>query len=112
MLSQKHRFHGHGSLRYVLKNGKTARNRFIAIRYVENKNREHTRVAIVVGKKVFKSSVKRNRIRRRVFEVIRTNWDKIPEGYDISIAVFSPELLTMPHKELEKSIISVLKPLN
>lgn len=109
MLSHQHRFHGHGSLKYLFKNGKTARNRVLAFRYIENKNRVHTRVSVVVGKKVSKSAVKRNRIRRRVFEILRTNWDQVPEGYDISVTVFSIELLTMTHDELKRNVLGVLR---
>lgn len=108
MLSHKYRFHGHGSLRYLYRNGSTARNRLILIKYTENKHRVHSRVAIVVGKKVAKSAVKRNRIRRRVFEVIRNHWAHIPAHHDISVTVFSAELITMSSQEVEQTVLSVL----
>lgn len=109
MLSQKYRFHGHGSLRYLYRNGLTVRNRTILLKYCENKHRVHSRVAIVVGKKVAKSAVKRNRIRRRIFEIIRIHWDEIKPHHDISLTVFTAEFMTMPADELEQNIISVLK---
>ena len=109
MLSSRYRFHGRGSLRYLLKNGRTARNRLLAVRFINNPHRKNSRIAVVVGKKVSKSAVKRNRIRRRVFEVIRTNWNQLEPGYDVSIAIFSAELLTMSHKELTRNVLGVLK---
>lgn len=109
MISSLNRFHGYGSLRYLLKNGKTARNRIMAVRYIKNPKRKNSRVAVVVGKKIAKSAVKRNRIRRRIFEIIRTNWDYLEPGYDFSIAVFSIEPLLIPHKELEKDVLELLK---
>jgi len=109
MLSQKYRFHGHGSLRYLYRNGQTSRNRVFLVRFTENKHRANSRIAVIVGKKVAKSAVKRNRIRRRVFEVIRENWSGVAEHHDISITVFSAELLTMPAPELEQLLLSVLK---
>lgn len=108
MLSQKYRFHGHGSLRYLYRNGSTSRNRLILVKYCENKHRVHSRVAVVVGKKVAKSAVKRNRIRRRVFEVIRNHWAHIKPHHDISLTVFSAELITMTPEEVEQNIVSVL----
>lgn len=108
MLSHKYRFHGHGSLRYLYRNGETARNRSVLVKYCENKHRAHSRVAVVVGKKVAKSAVKRNRIRRRVFEVIRTHWDHIKPYQDISLTIFTAEFLTMSPEEVEQTIISVL----
>lgn len=108
MLSHIYRFHGHGSLRYLYRNGETARNRSVLVKYCENKHRAHSRVAVVVGKKVAKSAVKRNRIRRRVFEVIRTHWDHIKPHQDISLTIFTAEFLTMSPEEVEQTIISVL----
>ena len=108
MLAQKYRFHGHGSLRYLYRNGETVRNRQILLKYCENKHRIHSRVAIVVGKKVAKSAVKRNRIRRRVFEVVRKHWAHIKPHHDISITIFTAEFMTIPNREVEENIISVL----
>ena len=109
MLSHKFRFHGHGSLRYLYRNGQTVRNRTILLKYCENKHRVHSRVAVVVGKKVAKSAVKRNRMRRRIFEVLRTHWDHIKPHHDLSFTVFTAEFLTMSPEELEQNTISVLK---
>lgn len=108
MLSQKYRFHGHGSLRYLYRNGSTSRNRQILVKYCENKHRLHSRVAVVVGKKVAKSAVKRNRIRRRVFEVIRKHWAHIKPHHDISLTIFTAEFITMTPDEVEQTIVSVL----
>lgn len=109
MLSHKYRFHGHGSLRYVYRNGQTARNRFLSVRFSANKHRLHSRVAIVVGKKILKSAVKRNRIRRRVFEIVRNHWDHLVPNTDMVITVFSAELLTMSSEELEGVVLDALK---
>jgi ribonuclease P protein component len=109
MLSHKYRFHGHGSLRYVYRNGQTARNRNIAIRFSPNKHRASSRIAVVVGKKILKSAVKRNRIRRRIFEVLRVHWEYLAGNTDMVITVFSAELLTMTHEELEATVLDALK---
>ena len=71
MLAQKFRFHGHGSLRYLYKNGDAVRSHLITLKYIANPRRKTSRFTVVVGKKVIKSAVKRNRIRRRVYEVVR-----------------------------------------
>lgn len=109
MLSHKYRFHGHGSLRYVYRNGNTARNRFLSVRFSANKHRLHSRVAVVVGKKVVKSAVKRNRIRRRVFEIVRAHWGHLSPSTDMVVTVFSAELLLMSHEELESTVLDALK---
>ena len=109
MLANKYRFHGHGSLRYLYKNNHTARSRHFLLRFVANKNRANSRVTIIIGKKVFKAAVKRNRIRRRVYEIIRHNWsEQLQAGYDIAITVYSPEVLLLPHDELTAEIEQLL----
>ena len=81
--------------------GKTIRRPRMSLVYTKN-TRGFTRVAVVVSKKVAKSAVKRNRMRRRVYEVVRVNFDQVPKRMDYIFVVYSPEVLTMPFKELEK----------
>ena len=59
------------SLRVVYKYGQTARSQQLTMRYHLHEKRQTYRCAVVVSKKVEKSAVARNRIRRRIFEVIR-----------------------------------------
>jgi ribonuclease P protein component len=108
MLASKYRFHGHGGLRYLYKNSHTARSRHFMLRYVANKTRDNSRMTVIIGKKVYKSAAKRNRIRRRVYEIIRHNWAGLEQGYDIAITAYSPELLLLPHDELTTEIKQLL----
>ena len=103
MLNHKYRFHSRGGVRYVYKKGKTVRNPKMSLVFVEN-TRGFTRVAVVVSKKVEKTAVKRNRIRRRVYEVVRLNFDKIPKKQDYIFVVYSKEVLKMPFSDLEKLV--------
>ena len=104
MLSISHRFHGHGSLRYVYKNGQAIRSHLITIKYVDNPRRKHSRFAVVVSKKVHKSAVGRNRIRRRVYEVVRLELPKFKSSHDVAILVFSSELISLPAVELRETL--------
>ncbi len=100
MLSQRHRFHGHGSLRYLYKNGQAVRSHYMTIKSIKNPRRSHSRFAIVISKKVLKSAVGRNRIRRRVYEVMRSELPHIRQPHDVVAMVFSSELIAMPNEEL------------
>ena len=104
MLTQHHRFHGHGSLRYVYKNGEASRSHKITIKAVTNPRRKHSRFAVVVSKKVLKSAVGRNRIRRRVYEILRHELPRIQTPHDIAVMIFSSEVIAMPHDELAAQI--------
>ena len=108
MLSFKNRFHGHGSLRYVYKNGQMVRGRLITMKYIQNPRRKTPRVAVVVSKKVMKRAVGRNRIRRRVYEVIRHELPELIPNHDIVLLVFSSEVATLPHEELVATIKQLL----
>lgn len=100
MLDSSHRFHGHGSLRYIYKNGQTVRNGALTLRYLENPRRRTSRFAVVVSKKTLKSAVGRNRIRRRVYEIIRRELPQLKPRHDVVILVFSSELRTTSYEEL------------
>lgn len=100
MLTKHHRFHGHGSLRYVYKNGQAVRSHFMTIKSIDNPRRKHSRFAIVISKKVLKSAVGRNRIRRRIYEVVRNELPHISSPHDVVVMVFSSELLSMANDEL------------
>lgn len=64
--------------------------------------RGFTRIAVVVSKKVMKTAVGRNRIRRRVYEILRKNFELVPKGRDYIFVIFSKEVMEMPNVELEK----------
>lgn len=104
MLSFPHRFHGHGSLRYVYKNGTAVRTHLMTLKYVSNAHRKHSRFAVVVSKKVHKGAAGRNRIRRRLYEVIRAELPRVKSPHDVAIIVFSSEIITMPSGELVEAV--------
>lgn len=109
MLKQQYRFHGYNSLRFVFKTGKTFRSRHVAVRVADNPRRKDSRATVVVAKKVLKSSPLRNRVRRRVYEILRTNWEHIKPAQDILITINEPDFFAMPHEELKESVLSALK---
>ena len=94
------RFHGHGSLRYLFKNGEAVRSRHVTVKYIANPKRKSPRFAVVVSKKVHKSAVGRNRMRRRLYEIIRLEQPKFGGVYDVAVIITSAEVLSAPHDEL------------
>ncbi len=108
MLIATHRFHGLGSLNFVMKSGKTVRDKNLALRYCINTRRKTYRLAVVVSKKVHKSAVVRNRIRRRMFEHFRQANFAIAEPYDLVITVYSDELLETNTKHITEILQNLL----
>jgi ribonuclease P protein component len=107
MLNKSHRFHGHNSLNFVYHHGKTARDPHLTLRYCTNNRRASYRVAVVVSKKVHKSAVTRNRIRRRLYQFVRLNQDKIITPYDIVMNVVSDDIAIMPAKQLKEALVKL-----
>ncbi len=68
---------------YVYKNGRKWVGNYLLLIFVEN-NLPCSRIGIVVSKKVGRAVV-RNKIKRRLREIVRLNIDKIPSGYDIVV---------------------------
>ena len=104
MIGAKVRFHGHGGLRYLYKNGDAVRSRLFTLRITTNPHRKSSRFAIVVSKKVHKSAVGRNRIRRRTYEIIRHEMPHFTKTCDAALIVTNSEVLSMEHDELEAMI--------
>ncbi|HTE57643.1 MAG TPA: ribonuclease P protein component [Verrucomicrobiae bacterium] len=109
MIASSHRFHGYGSLRYVYQNGKTVRGPLSALKFVTNDRRKSYRLAVVVSKKVSKSAVVRNRIRRRLYEVFRQHESDISRPYDMVLTVFHEQLATLPSEDIQKLVRAQLK---
>lgn len=100
MLTQPHRFHGHNSLRYVYRHGQAVRTSQLIVRHLDNPRRTASRFSVVVSKKVLKSAVLRNRVRRRLYEIVRHELPTLRSGVDVVFIVVSPEVLTLDHATL------------
>lgn len=68
------------------------------------------KIGFVVGKKIHKSAVKRNRIKRQMREVIRLMLKKgmIKHGFMLAVMA-KPLILAQNYQEIEKDIVGGLK---
>ncbi len=71
--------------------------------------RKKQRYAVVVSKKVLKSAVGRNRIRRRVYEAIRLELPRINKPVDCIFVIYNKDVATIPFKELRSLVNNLLK---
>lgn len=109
MLARAHRFHGYNALNFAHKQGQVVRGPAISLKYTLNQRRHTYRVAVVVSKKVSKSAVTRNRIRRRVYEAVRTQTAAIHQPYDLIFMVYSEQVATMDAAQLQKNVTELLR---
>lgn len=112
MLSAINRFHGRRSIGFVYRNGQSVRDRFFSIKFIANPRRKASRISIVVSRKTCKFAVGRNRIRRRIYEIIRHRLDRFSTAYDIVITVTTSEAIEMPHQDLSSNIDKLLTKAN
>lgn len=108
MLAKVFRFHGHGSLKYLYSKGTQVRSKHLSIKYVKNERRDVNRCTVIVSKKVSKQAPLRNRIRRRVYEVVQGEWQNLKTPYDIVVTVFDENIATMPAPELTQLVKNLL----
>lgn len=109
MISHQYRFHGRASIGRVYRSGQTARGEYVSIKFAPSK-RDDYRLAVVVSKKVSKSAVVRNRIRRRIYEIVRKTKAETDKKWpvDLLISVFDDRVATMPSENLEETIRKLL----
>src|SRR3989344_6623108 len=113
MIGRKNRFHGHNSLNYLFRHGRTVRVELISLRFAPSK-RDDYRLGVTVSKKVSKSAVVRNRIRRRIYEIVRLAKKESAKtwSHDIVITAFDEKLATMKSSELESLVKKLLQKAN
>ena len=54
-----------------------------------------------------KTAVGRNRIRRRIYEIIRQEFNRIDGVYDVAIIVFHKSVKDMPYDELKNQVVEM-----
>lgn len=110
MLSSRYRFHSRGGVNYVYRHGKSLRGKKLTLIYMKN-TRHFQRFAVVVSKKVCKTAVGRNRIRRRLYEAIRLYKKSHNYNYPIDhiFIVYEKSFRDCSFSEIESLVAKLLK---
>ena len=109
MINRINRFHGRASIQRLYKTSKMVRSASLSLRYVSNPRRRQYRLAVVVSRKVSKSAVVRNRIRRRLYESVRILSNTLSEPFDLLLVVYDDSLKDKPTEELQRDVVKLLK---
>lgn len=107
MLARPYRLRRAADLAKVYKFGKSSQGAGFYIKYRQT-HLPVTRVAIVVTKKVSKKATLRNRFKRQVSEVVRTNWQLVKPGFDLIIMV-TKDLSDLSSTKLQLEILGSMK---
>ncbi len=108
MLGKSHRFHGYNSLKGVYQRGQNVRGQLVSLKFTSRPGGRPYRVAVVVSRKVNKSAVVRNRIRRRIYEQVRLAGETIKPGTDLVFTVYSDQLAEMEAPKLAELVQGLL----
>lgn len=107
MLPKEYRLRRDKEFKQVFKSGKSVFDAACGLKFQKN-SMKNSRFAVVVGTKVSKSAVKRNRTRRQYQEIIRLKFDDISSGFDVILLV-GKEALNLDYDSKEKKLLKVLK---
>ena len=108
MIARLNRFHGHGSLSPLYRRGQSVSLSLVSLKHLPVRTDKPGRLAVVVSRKVDKSAVVRNRIRRRIYEDIRVKSPKLTQGVDLVITVHNQQVAGMKATELSEIIYELL----
>jgi ribonuclease P protein component len=104
MLKRSNRFHGHGAVRRVYRLGKPTRTALASVHVLRSEAVKTSKVAIVVSRKIDKSAVRRNRIRRRLYALVRAELPNLTHPTELVITVYQAEAGIMPADQLETGL--------
>lgn len=119
MLPRQYRLKHMKDFDILFKEGRFVGGELVTLKYwkVEPKkyerrdyNTEDLKIGFVVGKKVSKSAVKRNKVKRQMREVVRLllKEDKLKPGFMVAI-IAKPLSLGKKYEEIEKDVLNVLR---
>jgi len=109
MIGRTNRFHGRAGIQRLLRTGQSVRSGALALRYAPNPKRSSYRLAVVVSRKVSKSAVVRNRIRRRLYERVRFLSTDFTAAYDLALMVYDEQIAALPAADLDAEVAKLFK---
>ena len=106
MLPLKNRLKREREIERVFREKRSVRERSIVLKKIENLLKE-SRVCFIVPGEISKKATVRNRIKRRMREVVRENLPKIKKGFDI-VLIALPGIEKKSFREFKKDLLKVL----
>jgi len=106
-LPRENRLKKEEDFKKVFKKGRGFTNNLFVLKIVKN-NLDISRFAFVISKKISKKATVRNRIKRRLDNVIRVDLPKIKKGWD-GIIIVLPGAEIKDFKEIEEDINQLLE---
>lgn len=106
MLPKKLRITNERDFKRVYQKGSFFSVNLFSLNYLPNKM-PHTRLGVVITKKVAAKSVERNLLKRRFREAARKIYTEIPSGFDV-IIVIKEKAKGVKFEEIEKELLAAV----
>lgn len=107
MLNKKNRIGNRNVIEKLFKKGHLHKNHFFIFKYEETKD-SPPQFAVSVSKKMEKKAVRRNRLRRQIYEAIRLNLDSLNKNLAVLI-IARPSILKSNFQEIGDHIKAFFK---
>lgn len=92
----------------ALKDGANKKTKLFIVQILRKE--DQTRFAVTISRKFDKKAVRRNKVRRRIQEAIRTNLETLKSQKGFHIALIPKKIcLEKSYKEIEEDIIYILQ---
>lgn len=106
MFAKQYRLQKDKDFKLTFKKGKTFNNGFLFLKLRRN-DLKVSRFGFVVSSKILKKATLRNKIKRRLRDIINKNLVNIKSGIDIVIGV-KTEIISKDYQEIKKELESLL----
>ena len=107
MLPREYKLKKEKDFKRVFSKGKYCQLNFIKLKASKN-NLQKNRFGCVAGLKVSKKATQRNKIKRRIEEIIRLKLDKLKQGFDVVIMV-DPIIIEKNYGEVKEELINLFR---
>lgn len=107
MLSKEYRLRKNRDFEQVYFKGKVFQNKFFLIKILEN-NKQTNRFGFIVSNKISKKATERNKLKRRLREIIRLNLSNFKRSFDI-IIIAKKNILNENFNTIKNNLLSLFK---
>ncbi|MBI5755282.1 ribonuclease P protein component [Candidatus Peregrinibacteria bacterium] len=109
MLPSQFRLKKTNNIEYILKRGKLFQSPIFLAKYVPNRTENH-KFCVITSQKLEKSAVKRNRVRRQIYEALRLSLPKIsPSHHDDCIIIPKKSIFETDFQKISHEINFLLQ---
>lgn len=107
MLAKKHCLKRKKDFQKTIQRGRKIEKDFLVLKFFEN-SLKTTRIGFVVSRKVSKKAYLRNKIKRRLREIIKTNLPNLKPGHDL-IFFTKKGIIKKSFREIKEVVEQILK---